>query len=166
MSHRDWFLVQFKPNAHRLAERNLIRQNYRIFLPLQEVTKRKATRFVNDLRPLFPGYLFVETEPSPIHWRAIKGTMGVSKLVSFDGVPRAVPADLISGLQARCDESGRLRTHDGVTIGDEVTLLSGPFANFIATVEQIDRDRRVWVLMDFMGQKSRIPLNADQIQRN
>ncbi len=57
MNH--WYLIQFKPNSHRLAERNLLRQGFETFLPMQEVTRRKASRFVNDLRPLFPGYMFV-----------------------------------------------------------------------------------------------------------
>jgi transcriptional antiterminator RfaH len=34
--------------------------------------------------------------------------------------------------------------------GDQVALNSGPFANFVAEVEKIVLDRRVWMLMEIM----------------
>jgi transcriptional antiterminator RfaH len=71
---KNWYLIQFKPNSHQIAARNLIRQGFEIFLPLQEITKRKDTKFTNVLRPLFPGYMFVsfapETAPFP-HYKRI-----------------------------------------------------------------------------------------------
>ena len=48
--------------------------------------------------------------------------------------------------------------------GDSVEMLTGPFANFIATVDTIDPEQRIWVLMDFMGQKTRMQVTADQLQ--
>ena len=43
-------------------------------------------------------------------------------------------------------------------------MLTGPFANFIATVDAIGPEQRIWVLMDFMGQKTRTQVTADQLQ--
>jgi transcriptional antiterminator RfaH len=48
--------------------------------------------------------------------------------------------------------------------GDSVEMLTGPFANFIATVDTIDPEQRIWVLLDFMGQKTRMQVTADQLQ--
>ena len=48
--------------------------------------------------------------------------------------------------------------------GDSVEMLTGPFANFIATVDTIGPEQRIWVLMDFMGQKTRMQVSADQLQ--
>ena len=48
--------------------------------------------------------------------------------------------------------------------GDSVEMLTGPFANFIASVDTIDPEQRIWVLMDFMGQKTRMQVTADQLQ--
>ena len=164
MSEKIWFLLQFKPNSHRLAERNLMRQGFKTFLPMQEVTRRKSTRFVNDLRPLFPGYMFVAFDPKSAPWRKINGTIGVSKLVSFDGQPKPVPIDLVSGLMQRCDTTGNLLPAKKLATGDQVELLTGPFSNFIATVETIDIEQRIWVLMECMGQRTRMHFKADQLQ--
>ena len=164
MSEKIWFLLQFKPNSHRLAERNLMRQGFETFLPMQEVTRRKSTRFVNDLRPLFPGYMLVAFQPKSAPWRKINATIGVSKLVSFDGQPRPVPLDLVSALMQRCDTAGKLLSAKQLAAGDQVELVTGPFANFIATVETIDIEQRIWVLMECMGQRTRMHVKADQLQ--
>ena len=82
-SSNPWYLLQFKPNAHRLAERNLQRQGFLTFLPMRDVTKRKAISFVNQLYPLFPGYMFVSFDPNEALWHKINSTFGVSKLVSL-----------------------------------------------------------------------------------
>ena len=41
---------------------------------------------------------------------------------------------------------------------------SGPFANFVATVEQMASDARVWVLLDIMGKETRVQVDRQQIQ--
>jgi transcriptional antiterminator RfaH len=159
-----WYLIQFKPNSYRLAERNLHQQGFETFLPMQETTRRKASRFVSDLKPLFAGYMFVSVNSDPSPWRTINSTIGVSRLVSFDGKPKPLPLQLVSGLMLRCDASGTLLSPKSLNEGDSVEMLTGPFASFIATVDTIDPKQRIWVLMDFMGQKTRIHVTADQLQ--
>jgi transcriptional antiterminator RfaH len=160
----QWYLIQFKPNSHRLAERNLLRQGFDTFLPMQKITRRKVSRFVSDLKPLFPGYMFVSVNSDLAPWRTINSTIGVSKLVSFEGKPKPLPLQLISGLMLRCDASGTLLPPKSLSKGDSVEMLTGPFANFIATVDAIGPEQRIWVLMDFMGQKTRMQVSADQLQ--
>ena len=104
----QWYLIQFKPNSHRLAERNLLRQGFETFLPMQKITRRKVSRFVSDLKPLFPGYMFVSVNSDLAPWRTINNTIGVSKIVSFEGKPKPLPLKLISGLMLRCDASSTL----------------------------------------------------------
>ena len=48
--------------------------------------------------------------------------------------------------------------------GDQVALTKGPFANFVAEVEMIAPDRRVWVLMEIMGAQTRVAVGADQLR--
>ena len=42
-------------------------------------------------------------------------------------------------------------------------VLRGPFANFVAKVEEISPDQRVWILIDLLGQSSRISVTKDAI---
>ena len=160
---KKWFILQFKPNSHLLAERNLNRQGFKSFLPMHEITKYKYNRYVSDLRPLFPGYMFVAFDPESGPWRQINCTIGISKLVSFGGQPSPIPLDLISGLMARCSSGGKLLPPAQLNKGDPVQLLTGPFANYIAKIETIDADQRVWVLMELMGRVTRISVDPNQL---
>ena len=160
---KKWFILQFKPNSHRLAERNLHRQGFESFLPLHEVTKHKYNRYVSDLRPLFPGYMFVAFNPESGPWRQINCTAGVSKLVSFDYQAKPIPFELISGLKARCSSGGKLLPPNQLNKGDAVQLLVGPFEDYIAKVETIDADQRVWILMKVMGRVTRISVDSSQL---
>ena len=161
---KQWHLVQFKPNSHHLAVRNLQRQGFETFLPLQEITSRKHSCFTVDLRPLFPGYMFVGFEFDAAPWRTINSTIGVSRLVSFANNYKPLPLNLISSLMFRCDEEGKLLPPKTLNAGDSVEVLNGPFANFVATVEKIDAQQRVWVLMEFMGQSTRMHVAPDNVQ--
>lgn len=163
----EWHLVQLRPNGHALAERNLARQGFATFLPRHRATVRRSGRFVTELRPLFPGYIFVATHPGSAPWRKINSTLGVSRVVSFGGgQPRAVPHSLVAGLMARCDAAGELVELGQFAAGDAVEVRAGPFADFVATVEQVDPGRRVWVLLELMGRETRISLAPEDLSKS
>ena len=92
----NWYLVQLKPNGHRLAKANLERQGFKAFLPLQNVTKRSAHKFVESLVPLFPGYMFVELDTVQNAWRKVNSTLGVARIVSLAGAPTPVPSEIVN----------------------------------------------------------------------
>jgi transcriptional antiterminator RfaH len=159
-----WFLAQLKPNSVKIAERNLKRQGFRTFLPIEEVTKRAKSKFVTVERPMFPGYIFVSFDVIKGGWRAINSTNGITRLVSFGKDPAPVPLDIISGLMLRCDARGKLMSPKLLSPGDQVTMTNGPLADFAAEIEKIDPDRRVWVLLDIMGGKTRVAVGTDQVR--
>ena len=162
---RRWYLIQTKPNSHRIAEKNLARQGCTVFLPLVEHTRREGNRFRTKFPPLFPGYLFAGLSEGAPSWRSINATQGVSRGVSLDGQYRPVPETLILGLKSRCDADGVFRAQNALSAGDQVQIQKGPFASFLAEVESLAPDRRVWVLIDLLGQKSRISQHEDDLQR-
>ena len=164
--NRVWRLAQLKPNAVQIAERNLRRQGFEIFSPRQSETLRRGGRFVTVQRPLFPGYLFIATANDGGQWRPINNTYGVSKLVAFsEHAPAEVPAEIVAGLMARCDDNGLFGAPDSLAAGDEVRVVSGPFAEFVGKVETLAPQKRVWVLLDLLGGTTRVALDDRQVQR-
>ncbi|PZX40657.1 transcriptional antiterminator RfaH [Roseinatronobacter thiooxidans] len=159
-----WFLAQFKPNSHHIAQRNLNRQGFRTFLPLQEEDKRARGKFITQIRPLFPGYMFVALDIQRGGWRVVNSTSGVTRLVSLGKEPTPVPRDLVAQLMLRCDEDGKLLPPELLQPGDDVMLTKGPFADFVARVEGIAPDRRVYVLLELMGMQTRVAVGADQLR--
>ena len=161
----SWFLAQSKPNSHNIAKRNLAQQGFQTFLPLQEETRRHRGRFSTRMRPLFPGYIFVAFDMRQGGWHAVNSTLGLTRLVSFGNEPAPVPADLVKQLMQRCDGEGRLIPPERFEPGDQVTLRKGPFTDFIANVESIAPDRRIWVLLEIMGTQTRVAVTSDSCAR-
>ena len=159
-----WLLAQIKPNSYRIAERNLQRQAFRTFLPMQEETRRVRGQFLTKPRPLFPGYLFVAIDSVKGGWRAVNSTFGISRLVSFGDKPVSVPAGLVSDLILRCDPQGKLLPAPNLQPGDQVTVINGPFADFTASIERLAPDQRVWLLLDLMGRESRVAVDQEQLR--
>ena len=160
---KEWFILQFKPNSHHQAKKNLTQQGFEVFLPLHDTTSRKLSRFINTSKPLFPGYMFIRFDKAESEWHKINSTYGVSRLITFNYHLKSIPTKFVDHLKRRYDLSGKLIPIQKLKKGDHVTVLKGPFANFIATVEKYEADQRIWILMDLMGRKTKIQTPSDNL---
>ena len=161
---KKWYILQFKPNSHYQATKNLNRQGYETFLPLYDNTTRKTSRFISTRKPLFPGYMFITFDIIENGWHKINNTYGVSKLVTFNSQLKPIPTIFIDNLMMRYDSSGKLLPVKELKKGDQVKVLMGPFADFIATVETYEMEQRVWILMDLMNRKTKIQTSSGDLQ--
>ena len=161
---KEWFILQFKPNSHFQATKNLNRQGFETFLPLHDTTSRKVSSFITTNQPLFPGYMFITFDRAESKWHKINNTYGVSRLITFNSILKSIPNRFVDSLMKRYDLSGKLLPIKKLKKGDQVTVLTGPFANFIATVEKYEADQRIWILMDLMGRKTKIQTPSDTLQ--
>ena len=160
---KEWFILQFKSNSYYQAKKNLTRQGFEVFLPLHDTTSRKLSRFVNTSKPLFPGYMFIRFDRAKPEWYKINNTYGVSRLITFNSILKSIPTTFVDSLMMRYDSSGKSLFIEKFKKGDNVTILKGPFANFIATVEKYEADQRIWILMDLMGRETKIQTPSDNL---
>lgn len=159
-----WYLAQLKPNSANIAVKNLRRQGFKTFLPMHEETRTRNGKFLTTMRPVFPGYIFIAFNTNSGFWRSINSTAGVTRLVCFGKEPTAVPQDLISQLMLRCDDAGILLPPELLNPGDLVTVTTGPLNSFVAEVEKLAADRRVWVLLEMMGRQTRVAVGFEQLR--
>jgi len=161
---KEWFILQFKAHSHHRATKNLNQQGFETFLPLHDITSRKAHKFTNTSQPLFPGYMFITFDRAETEWHRINNTYGVSRLVTFNSVLKSIPTAFVNNLMKRYDLSGKLLPIKKLKKGDQVKILKGPFANFIATVETYETDQRIRVLMDLMGRKTKLEASVKDLE--
>ena len=160
-----WYLVQLRPNQRAIAERNLTNQGCRLFCPLEVRPVQRRGPSETALRLLFPGYLFASFDVARVRWTAVNSTRGVARLVSFrPHEPAEVPLSLVASLMQRCDEVGRLRPPAILNPGDQVKIVAGPFSDFVATVETLAPDRRVWVMLELMDRITRVAVAAADLR--
>jgi len=161
---KQWFILQFKPNSHHQASKNLNRQGFETFLPLNDTTVLKSSRFINTSKPLFPGYMFIRFDRTGSKWHKINNTYGVSRLITFNSILKSIPTPFVDSLMKRYDSSGNLIPMKKLTKGDRVKIFKGPLSNFIATVETHETDQRIWILIDLMGRQAKIQTPSDTLE--
>ena len=84
-------------------------------------------------------------------WLSVRSTVGVSRLHAHrDGTPIAVPRGIVETLIDQCD-GGLVRLDDGLFEGQQVRILSGPFADLVGNLKILNEAGRVQVLLQMMG---------------
>lgn len=148
----DWFVVATKPNSEKTAEANLRQQGFDVFLPLIEKTRRHARRVDNVLRPIFPGYLFVQFDAAIMPWHSINGTIGVRHLLTNNGRPQPVAKNFVEILLGRLNERGAIDEQpQPFQVGSKVEVAAGAMQGHLATILSANDQGRVQILLAMMG---------------
>ena len=160
-----WYVVQTHVNAEVKAARNLVRQGFEIYLPRYLKRRSHARKIEQVPVPLFPRYMFVWIDIATQRWRSVQSTFGVSHLVLNGSDPAPLAQRVIGCLKAREDASGyvQLDQRPKLALGAKVRVLAGVFAENLGLFDGMaDRDR-VAVLLDLLGRKVRVTLDADMV---
>ena len=155
---KAWYAVHCHPRAEAKAAAHLRRQGFGAYYP-QFLRRRSHARKVDWVpAPLFPRYIFVQVDIETVRWRAIHSTVGVASLVCSGDRPQTVPDEIVTELQACENEKGyvELYNRQRMTVGDNVRILYGSFADQIGRLESLDDQGRVTLLLQFMGQSVRM----------
>jgi transcription elongation factor/antiterminator RfaH len=158
-----WFLVHTQPNSERKAELHLGAQGFRTHFPQIQKTIRHARQLRTVRAPLFPRYLFLILDLNRDRWLSVRSTIGVSSLFTCGDRPVPVPKGVVEALIARTNETGLALFDAGLTTGQTVRILSGPFADFVGTLERLDAAGRVRVLLTMMGSTVPVALHRSAL---
>ena len=153
---KQWFVVQTKAGAEDKAAWHLHNQKYDIYLPRYRKQIRRAGKTQMALRPVFPGYLFVQIDMATQHWRSINGTIGVISLVSFGDYPQPIADAIIDDMRNHEQDGVVTILPEGFKRGDCLRVREGAFSGCSALLEEVSSDKRVILLLSMMGREVRI----------
>ena len=142
--HPRWFVAHTHPHAEAKATAHLNRQGFEIY---------------------FPRYLFVAIDLNICRWRSICSTVGVSRLVCNGDDPTPVPMGIVEALRSREDAGGfiKLDCRPRFRSGDKVRVLDGAFSSCLGLYEGMAERERIAILLDLLGRKVRVVLDADLV---
>jgi transcriptional antiterminator RfaH len=160
-----WYVVQTQVNGEAKAAENLLRQGYEVYLPRYLKRRRHARKVDFTAKPLFPRYMFVAIDIATQRWRSIQSTFGVARLVTNGDDPATLPEGVVHALRAREDEKGFIRLVDKPAFapGDKVRVLAGAFMDNAGLFSGLADHDRVSILLDMLGRKVRVLLDADMV---
>jgi transcription elongation factor/antiterminator RfaH len=148
-----WYVARTQPHRETQAARQLENQNFRVFVPRILKSRRHARKFEMVRAPLFPRYIFIALDLGRDRWRSVNGTIGVDRLLTRGGEPEPVPRGLVEQLTEAASPDGVVRGCRPLKEGQRVRVTTGPFADLIGTLERLDDNDRVRVLLDILGGK-------------
>lgn len=163
MEGKRWYVVHTQPHAEAKAAANLCRQGFDAYLPRYLKRRRHARRVETVATPLFPRYLFAAIDVTTQAWRAVHSTIGVVHLICAGERPTAVGDGIIAELKRREDERGfvQLERTPQFELGEKVRVLDGVFSACLGLFDGMTDGERVAVLLDLLGRKVRVVLDAD-----
>ncbi len=162
---KNWIVASTHTHKEHVALDNLARQGFSAYCPKIRKRIRHARRLQQVVRPLFPGYIFIQLDPEREQWRSIGSTFGVRNVIRFGERLGTVPDQFVSRLHAT-EEEGVVAlpsARDAYNPGEKVRLREGPFEGIIATVMAATECDRVIVLMDFLRRSVRVRLALNEV---
>ena len=159
-----WYVVATRPRQESVARDHLARQGYRVLLPEISLKKRRQSRWVPVVEPLFPGYLFVQLAFGQDDAAPIRSTRGCRDLVRFGEHNPPVPAEVLEALLGQADsvtEGGPL-----FTAGETVRIEDGRFAGLTAVFNMHEGDERARVFIQMLGKAQHLLIDLDQLSSN
>lgn len=158
-----WAAVNTQPHREQAAHANLERQGFVTYCPVVRRRRSHARRMDEVLRPLFPGYLFVNVSLEREFWRPILSTYGVRTLVRCGDEPSLVDARFIGALKAREVDGAIVRPSVPYQVGQQVRVVAGAFDGIVATILDLAEKDRLTVLLDLLGGPTKVRLDGTQV---
>jgi transcriptional antiterminator RfaH len=165
---RRWYLIHTKPSGEALAQANLERQEYEVYLPrLSQSVQRQGGRR-EQVTPLFPRYLFLRLSEGVQALGPVRSSIGVAGVVRFGASYALVPDRIVRDLQARADPVSGLHhmnhASQPLVAGLRVRITCGTFDGLEGVFEREAGADRVVVLLNLLGRGVAVGVPAGSVQ--
>ena len=162
-----WLAVICKPRQESVAEENLVRQGFHVYLPRLRIRRRRRGQWIDSIEVLFPRYIFIRIDPLLQNLAPVRSTRGAAGLVRFGGQPAVVPDEVIDALLQCQDPASGLHQENRTALssGDRIKLVDGPFAGMEAVFAEPDGEKRVIVLLELLGKTNKVRVDRDWVAK-
>ncbi len=148
----NWYALYTRPRHEKKVYDQLMEKGVEAFLPLIETVRQWKDRRKKVQMPLFSSYVFVRIELKD-RLRALQ-THGVVRMVSFGGVPAAIPDWQIEQLRRVIRHPDTLQLETYLNEGDWVEIVDGPFRGIRGILRELRGETRVVINIDGIYQSA------------
>lgn len=171
---KNWYVIhtysgyenKVKANLEKRVESmNVGDKIFRVLVPMEDEVEIKDGKRKIAKRKVFPGYVLVEMTLTDESWYVVRNTPGVTGFVGTGSKP--IPL-LDSEIKNILKHMGMDEARPKVIfeIGESIRVISGPFQNFIGSVEEIYPDKgKMKVLVAMFGRETPVELDFIQAQK-
>ena len=175
VKRRRWYIIhtysghenKVKINLERRIESlNMGHKISRVEVPQKPVTKIKDGKRVEKDEHLFPGYVLVEMIMDDDSWYCVRYTPGVTKFIGGEKKPIPAKDSEIKRILVRQGQTKSKKVEIDLKAGDNILIISGPFADFEGTVTEVFGDKeKLKATVSIFGRETPIELTFSQVQK-
>ena len=126
-----WYALHTRSRFEQKVYDGISGKSIEAFLPKIQVMSKRKDRRKKILIPLLPGYVFVHFDMNPeIYWDILK-TVGVVRMIGFEGKPVPVREDEISYLMILNGTDRTVHNRSYMHEGDRVMIMEGPLKGLV-----------------------------------
>lgn len=152
----NWYAIQTVKGQEEYvkAEAESFIPDVKFMLLLRMGKYKYRGEWVEEPRPMFPGYFFAVTDDPYTVRSKLKKVFRFCKIVGFDGALIPISYDERVFLESLIDEDGVTGMSYGVIEGDQIIVFEGPMKGLESRIVKIDRKKRLAYLKVEMGNTS------------
>nr|WP_205516952.1 antiterminator LoaP [Paenibacillus sp. SYP-B3998] len=127
------------------------------FVPLQERLFKVAGTVKKELKPLFPGYVFIESKLSILEFIThtnvvISNSRDIIRLLRYSKSEASLRDSERQVLASLCNDDYCIESSCGIIEGDRIQITGGPLKGWESRVKKINRHKRQAVIeLELMG---------------
>lgn len=127
------------------------------FVPLHERLFKTSGTVKKEIKPLFPGYVFIESEVSCQEFIKIISILiytshDIVCILRYSDTEFAMRESEKQMLLSLCNDSYCIESSSGIMEGDKIRLTDGPLIGCESIIKKVNRHKRqVWIEIEFMG---------------
>jgi transcriptional antiterminator NusG len=137
----------------------------KVLVAIEEVAEMKKGKKRISQRKLFPSYILIEMEMTDEGWAMIESVPGVTHFVGEGKKPFPIPKKEVDRILGRMTKKEGVVPEVPFTIGEHVSVIDGPFADFTGIVDEINPERgKMKVLVSIFGRETPVELDFLQVK--
>ena len=173
---RHWYAVhtysghenKVKTNIERRAQSLGLQEKIaRIVVPTEEELRVRGGKRTSVRRKIFPGYVLIEMVLDDATWYLVKNTTGVTGFVSSGSgnKPARLTVEEVNNILQTVEQSvaqPKVRWNKG----ENVRVLTGPFADLTGKIEDVNLDKeKLRVMIELFGRDTPVELEFTQVEK-
>jgi transcriptional antiterminator NusG len=139
-----------------------------VLVPTEEVVEMKSGQKRTSERKFFPGYVLVKMEMDENTWHLVKSVPKVSGFLGGSGMKPSPITDKEAQAILQQVQEGveKPRPKFSFMPGEQVRVTDGPFADFNATVEDVNYEKnKLKVSVSIFGRMTPVELDFSQVEK-
>ena len=174
MGDKGWYVIhtyagyenKVKTNLDKRVESMEMKDKiFRVLVPMEKEIETKNGQRRTIMRKVFPGYVLVEMIMEDDSWYVVRNTPGVTGFVGPGSRPIPLSEAEVNHILRQMgltDAKPRIN----LSLKEQVRVISGPFNNFIGSIEEINAERgKLKLSISMFGRETPVELNFDQVEK-